>query len=167
MRNCDRRTGEACHRRRVNPAKRTIFMLRHGTEGFVMRPFTSVLVVIMLAVAPVTAASAQVSNSSQGSPLPGQTGGTQQQLQSIPLVIPPSLPDTSALDGRIPAPLQAPPQPPTINGPVALTPLPAQPPALAPPLTQGAAPSVFQSQGGPSVLQSQTSPSVFQSQTGL
>src|ERR1700730_15809489 len=116
-----------------------------------MRPFTSVLVVIMLAVAPVTVASAQV---------------TQQQLQSIPLVIPPSLPDTSALDGRIPAPWQAPPQPPTINGPVALTPLPAQPPALAPPLTQGAAPSVFQSQGGPSVLQSQTSPSVFQSQTG-
>ena len=93
-----------------------------------MRPFTSVLVVIMLAVAPVTAASAQVSNSSPGSPLPGQTGGTQQQPQSIPLVIPPSLPDTSALDGRIPAPLQAPPQPPTINGPVSLTPLPAQPP---------------------------------------
>jgi hypothetical protein len=134
-------------------------------EGSGMRPFTSVLVVIMLAVAPVTA-SAQVSNSSQGSPLPGQTGGTQQQLQSIPLVIPPSLPDTSALDGRIPAPLQAPLQPPTINGPVSLAPLPAQPPALAPPLTQGAPPSVFQSQTGPSVLQSQTSPSVFQSQTG-
>ena len=30
MRNCDRRTGEACHRRRVNSAKRTILMLRHG-----------------------------------------------------------------------------------------------------------------------------------------
>ena len=105
-----------------------------------MRPFTSVLVVIMLAVAPVTAASAQV---------------TQQQLQSIPMVIPPSIPDTSALDGRIPAPLQAPLQPPTVNGPVSLTPLPAQPPALAPSLPQGAAPSVFQSQGGPSVFQSQ------------
>jgi len=117
-----------------------------------MRPFTSVLVVIMLAVAPVTAARAQV---------------TQQQLQSIPMVIPPSVPDTSVLDGRIPAPLQAPPQPPTVNGPVSLTPLPAQPPALAPPLPQGAAPSVFQSQGGPSVFQSQGGSSVFQSQTGL
>src|SRR3981189_826929 len=81
-----------------------------------MRPFTSGLVVIMLAVAPVTVASAQV---------------TQQQLQSIPVVIPPSLPDTSALDGRIPAPLQAPLQPPTVNGPVSLTPLPAQPPPRA------------------------------------
>jgi hypothetical protein len=29
LRNCDRRTGEACHRRRVNSAKRTI-LLRHG-----------------------------------------------------------------------------------------------------------------------------------------
>jgi hypothetical protein len=32
LRNCDRRTGEACHRRRVNSAKRTILMLRHGNR---------------------------------------------------------------------------------------------------------------------------------------
>jgi hypothetical protein len=32
LRNCDRPTGEACHRRRVNSAKRTILMLRHGNN---------------------------------------------------------------------------------------------------------------------------------------
>src|SRR3954447_26650203 len=132
-----------------------------------MRPFTSVLVIIMLTIAPVMG-RAQISDPSRGLPMPGRTGGTPPQPRSNPPVIAPipNPPDLSALDGRIPAPLPPPPQPPTINGPVYITPLPAQPPAVAP-LIPGAPPSVFQSQTGPSVFDSQTSPSIFQSQTGL
>jgi hypothetical protein len=115
-------------------------------ERFVMRPLTSVLVVLILAVAPVTVASAQVRTC---------VGTTCSFNPPLPIPLPPLLnlpsPDPSTLD-QMPAPLPAPSQSPAINGPISqpgLTPLPA-------PVTPAAPPSVFQSTPVPSVFQSQT-----------
>lgn len=102
-----------------------------------MRSLTRVLVVLTLVVAPVTAASAQVSNS------PNPT-----------VAVPSPPPDLSILNGRIPSPLPAPSQPPTIDGPTLQQGLNTAPA----PVTPGAVPSV---------LQPTQVPSVFQSQTGL
>jgi hypothetical protein len=119
-------------------------------ELLVMRPLTSVLVVLILSVAPVTVASAQLLTCVQGTcsshpPLP---------LPFPPLANLPS-PDPSTLANRIPAPLPAPSQSSAINGPMSqpdLTPLPVP----AAPVTPAAPPSVFQSTPVPSVFQSQT-----------
>jgi hypothetical protein len=114
-----------------------------------MRPLTSVLVVLILAVAPVTVASAQVSNSS---PASRQIGGVLQQ-QDPALAAPSPPPDLSILNGRIPGPLPAPSPSTSVNGPVTqqdlMTPLPAQPSLTLPSVAQpGPVPSVFQSQTG-------------------
>ena len=119
-------------------------------ERLVMRPLTSVLVVLILTVAPVTVASAQVRTCvgticSAHAPPP---------ITFAPLLNLPS-PDPSTVDNRIPAPLPAPSQSPAINGPMSpsgLTPLPVP----AAPMTLAAPPSVFQSTAVPSVFQSQT-----------
>src|ERR1700704_6399473 len=66
-------------------------------EGRVMRPLSSILVALILAIAPITVANAQTSN-----PL---------------LNLPSPMPDpNAALQGRIPTPLPTPLQPPAING---------------------------------------------------
>jgi len=97
-----------------------------------MRPLASILVALILAIAPITVASAQASN-----PL---------------LNLPTPMPDpNAALQGRIPAPLPTPLQAPAINGPSTLpdvTALPAQPPLMGAPVAPPAPPSVFQSQTG-------------------
>ena len=104
-----------------------------------MRLLTSVLVVLTLAVAPVTVSSAQV----------GRTPSSNSLLLAVPG---PNLPDPNVQN--IPAPLSAPSQSPAINGPISQ-------PSLTPlPVTPAAPPSVFQST--PTAV-----PSVFQSQTGL
>jgi hypothetical protein len=119
-------------------------------ELLVMRPLTSVLVVLILAVAPVTVASAQVRTC---------VGTTCSFNPPLPIPLPPLLnlpsPDPSTVDNPIPAPLPAPSQSSAINGPVSqpgLTPLPVP----ATPVTPAAPPSVFQSTSVPSVFQSQT-----------
>ena len=123
-------------------------------ELLVMRPLTSVLVVLILAVAPVTVASAQVrtcvGTTCTSNPLRSPNATT----FLPPLVNLPS-PDPSTVDNPIPAPLPAPSQSSAINGPVSqpgLTPLPVP----ATPVTPAAPPSVFQSTSVPSVFQSQT-----------
>ena len=108
-----------------------------------MRPLATVITVLILAAASVTAVEAQVFN--------------------IP---DPGLPDpNTTLEGRIPSPMPAPSQSPAINGPTSqqpnLTPPPEPLPLIGAPATLGAPPSVFQSQTGPSVFQSQTGPSAF------
>jgi hypothetical protein len=118
-------------------------------ERLVMRPLTSVLVVFILAVAPVTVASAQVSNSS---PASRQTGGVLQQ-QDPALAAPSPPPDLSILNGRIPGPLPVPSPSTSVNGPVTqqdlTSPLPVQPSLTPPSVAQpGPVPSVFQSQTG-------------------
>jgi hypothetical protein len=107
----------------------------------IMRSLTSVITILFLAVAPVTVATAQVSNTSPG---------ISTQPQSNPLLnFPSPLPDTSVLQGRIPSPLSAPSQAPVIDGPIS-QPFPSEP-AGAP----GAPPSVFGSSPVPSVFQAQ------------
>jgi hypothetical protein len=108
-------------------------------EWLVMRPLTSVFVVFILAVAPVTVARAQVSNSI---------------LQQDPALAAPSPPpDLSILNGRIPGPLPIPSPSTSVNGPVTqqdlTSPLPVQPSLTPPSVAQpGPVPSVFQSQTG-------------------
>ena len=98
-----------------------------------MRPLTSVFVVLILAIAPVTMASAQVS-------------GTANPLL---LAVPSPLPNPNLQN--IPAPLPAPSQSPVINGPMSqpdLSPLSEAPPLMGAPLAPTSVPSVFQSQTG-------------------
>src|ERR1700704_2545253 len=99
-------------------------------ELLVMRPLTSVLVVLILAVAPVTVASAQVC-----------VGTTCSSRPPLPFAFPPLVnlpsPDPSTVDNRIPAPLPAPSQSSAINGPVSqpdLTPPPLPAPPWTPPV---------------------------------
>jgi hypothetical protein len=135
LRNCDLCTGEAGL---GNGFIREVSLYQRwgtATERFIMRPLTSVLVVLILAVAPVTAASAQVG----GTPNPNS-------LLAVPG---PNLPDPNVQN--IPAPLPAPSQSPIIDGPTSqpdLTPLSAAPPLMGAPLAPTAVPSVFQSQTG-------------------
>jgi len=118
-------------------------------EHLAMRSLTRVLVVLILAVAPVTVASAQVSNSSPASRQPG--GALQQSNPALAIPSPP--PDLSILNGRIPGPLPAPSPSTSVNGPVTqqdlIAPLPPQPSLTTPPVAQpSGVPSVFQSQTG-------------------
>jgi hypothetical protein len=97
-----------------------------------MRLLTSVFVVLILAIAPVTMASAQVS----GKPNP------------LLLAVPSPMLNPNVQN--IPAPLPAPSQSPVINGPMSqpdLAPLPAAPPLMGAPMATSV-PSVFQSQTG-------------------
>jgi hypothetical protein len=100
-----------------------------------MRPLTSVFVVLILAIAPVTMASAQVT----GKPNP------------LLLAVPSPMADPNVQN--IPAPLLAPSQSPVIDGPTSqsqpdLATLPAAPPLLGAPGPATSVPSVFQSQTG-------------------
>jgi hypothetical protein len=124
-----------------------------------MRPLSSILVVLILAVAPIKVANAQSSNPllNVPSPMPNPSppprpAPSPAPLQNPLLNLPAPLPDpNAALQGRIPAPLPTPLQAPAINGPSTLpdvTALPAQPPLLGAPVTPPAPPSVFQSQTG-------------------
>ena len=129
LRNCDPCTGEAGL---GNGFIRLVSLCQcRGTamEWLVMRPLTSVLVVLILALPPITVASAQQPNPAVAVPSP--------------------LPDISILDGRIPGPLPAPSPSTSVNGPVSqqgsITPLPAPLAPVAPP---SGVPSVFQSQTG-------------------
>jgi hypothetical protein len=106
----------------------------------IMRTLTRVLVIITLAAAPVTAASAQVANMSPG---------ISTQPQSNPLLnLPSPVPNVSVLPNPIPSPLPSPSPAPVIDGPLS-QPLPSQPGA------PGAPPSVFGSSPVPSVFQAQ------------
>jgi hypothetical protein len=104
-----------------------------------MRTLTGVLVIITLAVAPVTAASAQA---------PNMNPGISTQPQSNPLLnLPSPVPNVTVLPNPIPSPLPSPLAAPVIDGPVS-QPLPSEA-AGAP----GAPPSVFGSSPVPSVFQ--------------
>jgi hypothetical protein len=110
-------------------------------KGCVMRSrLTSVLAILILTVAPIAGASAQVSQ--------GNSSQTNAVLNFAP---PPPMPNF--LQGRIPAPLTVPPQSPTIDGPLS-------DPLAAVPAAPGTPPSVFGSTPAPSVFTRQP-PSVF------
>jgi hypothetical protein len=104
-------------------------------ERFDMRPLTSVFVALILAIAPVTMASAQVSGTAN------------------PLLLAVPSPMLNPNVQNIPAPLPAPSQSPVIDGPMSqsqpdLAPLPAAPPLMGAPGPATSVPSVFQSQTG-------------------
>ena len=152
MRDCASIHQKIRARQKVHSRSGIISMRGHSKEVLVMRLLTSGFVVLILTVAPVTVASAQVLTCVQGI--------CSSHPRPLPPLLPPLAnlpsPDPNALLNQMPTPLPAPSQPPAINGPM---------PQLGLPLPVPAAPAMPTTP--PSVFQSAPVPSVFQSQTGL